>query len=171
MSAPDGKWTAIHPVMTDLVEREQLAVVASVMIMALFVARWPYAPIAMRAGAKAARRVKATRRAQSAAKAAGKARRSRRPRWPVRSPDAAARARFFPAKRIVAFYGNPLSKRMGILGELPPDRCSPSSTARSRRGTRPIPSTPVQPALHLIAVVARRRRARRASTARAWTAR
>src|SRR5690606_12441521 len=27
-----------------------------------------------------------------------------------------------PNKRIIAYYGNPLSKRMGILGELPPDK-------------------------------------------------
>ncbi len=27
-----------------------------------------------------------------------------------------------PTKRIVAFYGNPLSKKMGILGEIPYDQ-------------------------------------------------
>ncbi|HEV8215466.1 MAG TPA: hypothetical protein VGP95_06520, partial [Gemmatimonadaceae bacterium] len=40
--------------------------------------------------------------------------------WPVeRDPLAGA---LLPAKRIVAFYGNPLSKRMGVLGEYPVDQ-------------------------------------------------
>ena len=42
---------------------------------------------------------------------------------------------------------------MGVLGEYPSDICSRSST-RSREWQRADPSTPVQPALHLIAVVA-----------------
>ena len=42
------------------------------------------------------------------------------PLWPVNSPTPLPGA-MLPAKRIVAFYGNPLSKRMGILGELEPD--------------------------------------------------
>ena len=36
---------------------------------------------------------------------------------PRRSPGS-----ILPAKRIVAFYGNPLSKQMGILGEIPYDQ-------------------------------------------------
>ena len=40
--------------------------------------------------------------------------------WPITTPSPLPGA-ILPAKRIVAFYGNPLSKRMGILGELPPD--------------------------------------------------
>src|ERR1044071_10429289 len=42
------------------------------------------------------------------------------PVWPVKSPDPLPGA-IIPSKRIVAVYRNPLSKRMGILGELSPD--------------------------------------------------
>src|SRR6185437_5872674 len=41
--------------------------------------------------------------------------------WPVKTPALLAGS-ILPAKRIVAFYGNPLSKRMGILGEIPYDQ-------------------------------------------------
>ena len=45
------------------------------------------------------------------------------PFWPdsVRGPVARTGA-ILPFKRIVAFYGNPLSTKMGILGQLPPDK-------------------------------------------------
>ncbi len=59
-----------------------------------------------------------------------------------------------PHKRIVAFYGNPLSPRMGILGA-----CDKEELLRRLREEVSIweaadPGTEVQPALHLIAVVA-----------------
>src|ERR1051325_6450306 len=59
-----------------------------------------------------------------------------------------------PAKRIVAFYGNPLSKRMGILGELPPEQMLAKLDREVAAWTAADSTTPVQPALHLIAVVA-----------------
>src|ERR1051325_9298656 len=59
-----------------------------------------------------------------------------------------------PAKRIVAFYGNPLSKRMGILGELPPEQMLAKLDREVAKWTDADSTTPVQPALHLIAVVA-----------------
>jgi hypothetical protein len=59
-----------------------------------------------------------------------------------------------PSKRIVAYYGNPLSKRMGILGELPPDQMLARLDREVERWRKADPATPVQPALHLIAVVA-----------------
>src|SRR5437868_3851128 len=40
--------------------------------------------------------------------------------WPVKTAPQLPGA-ILPAHRIVAFYGNPLSKKMGVLGELPPD--------------------------------------------------
>src|SRR5437762_1197523 len=43
------------------------------------------------------------------------------PNWPARTPPPLPGS-ILPAHRIVAFYGNPLSKKMGILGELPPDQ-------------------------------------------------
>ena len=73
--------------------------------------------------------------------------------WPVQSPDPLPGA-MLPAKRIVAFYGNPLSKRMGILGELPPDEMLAKLDREVAAWNAADPSTPVQPALHMIAVVA-----------------
>jgi len=59
-----------------------------------------------------------------------------------------------PAKRIVAFYGNPLVKKMGVLGEYPVDEMLGKLDQAVRDWEKADPSTPVQPALHLIAVVA-----------------
>jgi hypothetical protein len=73
--------------------------------------------------------------------------------WPVKGPEPAPGA-IVPAKRIVAYYGNPLVKKMGILGELPPDQMLAKLDGEVERWRKADPSTPVQPALHLIAVVA-----------------
>jgi hypothetical protein len=75
------------------------------------------------------------------------------PEWPVKGPEPLAGA-IFPGKRVVAFYGNPLSKRMGILGELPPDKMLEKLDREVAAWNAADPSTPVLPALHLIAVVA-----------------
>jgi hypothetical protein len=74
-------------------------------------------------------------------------------RWPVVGPAPLPGA-ILPAKRIVAYYGNPLSKRMGVLGEYEPDEMLRRLDAEVAAWTHADPSTPVQPALHLIAVVA-----------------
>lgn len=74
-------------------------------------------------------------------------------RWPVNTP-APLPGSILPAKRIVAFYGNPLSKRMGILGELPPDEMLAKLDKEVAAWNRADPTHPVQPALHLIVVVA-----------------
>jgi len=73
--------------------------------------------------------------------------------WPVKTPPPLPGS-ILPARRIVAFYGNPLSKRMGILGELPPDKMLARFDKEIAEWQKADPSTPVQPALHLIAVVA-----------------
>jgi hypothetical protein len=75
------------------------------------------------------------------------------PDWPVRTPPPLPGS-ILPARRIVAFYGNPLSKRMGILGELPPDQMLARFDKEIAAWQKADPATPVQPALHLIAVVA-----------------
>ena len=59
-----------------------------------------------------------------------------------------------PAKRIIAFYGNPLSKRMGILGEFETEDMLARLDREVAEWNRLDPQHPVQPALHLIAVVA-----------------
>jgi len=73
--------------------------------------------------------------------------------WPVKGPDPLPGS-ILPNKRIVAFYGNPLSTRMGVLGEYEPDEMLRRLDAEVAAWTAADPSTPVQPALHLIAVVA-----------------
>jgi hypothetical protein len=60
----------------------------------------------------------------------------------------------FPSHRVVAFYGNPLAKKMGVLGEYPVDEMLAKLDTAVRDWQRADPSTTVQPALHLIAVVA-----------------
>lgn len=59
-----------------------------------------------------------------------------------------------PANRIVAYYGNPFSKRMGILGEIPPDQMLQRLAATADMYRKADPSRPVLPALELIAIVA-----------------
>ena len=73
--------------------------------------------------------------------------------WPPKMPPQLPGA-ILPNKRIIAYYGNPLSKRMGILGEFEPDSMLHKLDTEVAEWNRLDPSTPVQPALHLIAVVA-----------------
>jgi hypothetical protein len=77
----------------------------------------------------------------------------RTPGWPVTGP-APADGALLPNKRIVAFYGNTLSKKMGILGELPPDQMLAKLAGIVKEWEAADPETPVQPALHYISVVA-----------------
>ena len=73
--------------------------------------------------------------------------------WPGKGPAALPGA-ILPQKRIVAYYGNPLSKKMGALGEFPKDDMLRRLKGEESRWQAADPSIPVQPALHLIAVVA-----------------
>ncbi|MBA3893921.1 MAG: hypothetical protein H0X69_09530, partial [Gemmatimonadales bacterium] len=45
-------------------------------------------------------------------------------RWPVRGPEPLPGA-LLPEHRIIAYYGNPRSTRMGIMGQVPPDSMLP----------------------------------------------
>jgi hypothetical protein len=73
--------------------------------------------------------------------------------WPVKSPQSLSGS-ILPGKRIVAYYGNPLSKRMGVLGEYPKDEMLRRFKSEVDKWGKADPAHPVQPALHLIAVVA-----------------
>jgi hypothetical protein len=73
--------------------------------------------------------------------------------WPVKGPEPLPGA-ILPFNRIIAYYGNPLSKRMGVLGEYPVDTMLAMLDEEVAAWTRADPGTPVIPALHLIAVVA-----------------
>ncbi|MCX6222579.1 MAG: hypothetical protein NTZ69_16545 [Bacteroidia bacterium] len=59
-----------------------------------------------------------------------------------------------PFKRIVAYYGNLYSKKMGILGEYPPIEMWDRLNVEVKAWEKVDPSTPVQPAIHYIAAVA-----------------
>ena len=78
---------------------------------------------------------------------------ARRCGWPLKLPPPLPGA-ILPQIRIVAYYGNPLSKRMGVLGEYPKDEMLRRLKVEVARWEKADPSLPVQPALHLIAVVA-----------------
>ena len=74
-------------------------------------------------------------------------------RWPVKGP-APLPGSLLPEHRIVAFYGNPKSTRMGILGQLPPEEMLPKLERTATEWAKADPGRPVMPALHLIATVA-----------------
>ncbi len=74
------------------------------------------------------------------------------PGWPV--GPAPLPGAILPHKRIVAYYGNPASKRMGILGEIPPDQMLARLDEQIAKWEAADPSTPVVPALHMVAMVA-----------------
>ncbi len=73
--------------------------------------------------------------------------------WPVRTvyPNAGA---ILPFSRIVAFYGNLYSKKMGILGEYPEEEMFARLEAEIKKWEVADPESPVIPALHYVAVVA-----------------
>lgn len=73
--------------------------------------------------------------------------------WPVKTvyPDAGA---LLPFNRIVAYYGNLYSTKMGVLGEYPEDEMLQMLQTEIQKWQIADPSTPVIPALDYIAVVA-----------------
>ncbi|MDX5480991.1 MAG: hypothetical protein LPK07_04855 [Hymenobacteraceae bacterium] len=73
--------------------------------------------------------------------------------WDYPGPRPLAGA-ILPHKRIIAYYGNPLSKRMGILGELPPEQMLQKLDEEVANWSKADSLTPVQPALHAIVVTA-----------------
>lgn len=73
-------------------------------------------------------------------------------RWPA-LPDPLPGA-ILPSERIVAFYGNPRSTRMGILGALPPAQMMAKLEATAREWARADTTRGLKPALHLIVTVA-----------------
>ena len=65
--------------------------------------------------------------------------------WPVVSPEPLPGA-LLPQRRIVAYYGNPNSKRMGALGEYPKDEMLQRLKAEAAKWEEADPGLPVQPA-------------------------
>jgi len=74
-------------------------------------------------------------------------------RWPAKMPYPLPGA-VLPFHRIVAFYGNLYSKKMGILGELPKQEMLNKLKEEVAHWQRADSSMPVIPALHYIAVTA-----------------
>lgn len=73
--------------------------------------------------------------------------------WPVKTvyPNAGA---ILPFNRIIAYYGNLYSTKMGVLGQYPEAQMLSKLNAEVKKWEDADPSTPVIPALHYIAVVA-----------------
>ena len=74
-------------------------------------------------------------------------------RWPVAGPEPLPGA-LLPGHRIVAYYGNTRSTRMGILGQLPRDEMLARLEETATEWARADTTRKVMPALHLIATVA-----------------
>ena len=74
--------------------------------------------------------------------------------WPVKGLPTPLPGSVLPGRRILAYYGNPLSKKMGILGELPPEAMLARLDRETAAWNAADPEHPVQPALQLIASVA-----------------
>jgi hypothetical protein len=74
-------------------------------------------------------------------------------RWPVPAPEPLPGS-ILPEHRIIAYYGNPRSTRMGIMGQIPPDSMLPRLEEVAMRWALADRERKVMPALHLIATVA-----------------
>src|SRR3989338_5669577 len=73
--------------------------------------------------------------------------------WPVKTVYPTVGA-ILPFKRVVAYYGNLYSKKMGVLGEYPEAEMLRRLDVEVKKWEAADPETPVLPALHYIAVVA-----------------
>jgi len=74
-------------------------------------------------------------------------------RWPVKLQYPLPGA-VFPFNRVIAFYGNFYSKKMGVLGEYPTDTMFAKLSAELKKWQAADSTVPVRPALHYIAVTA-----------------
>jgi hypothetical protein len=74
-------------------------------------------------------------------------------KWPVKGPDTLPGS-LLPSYRIIAYYGNPRSTRMGIMGQVPPDSMLLRLEKVAMEWALADPDRKVMPALHLIATVA-----------------
>lgn len=74
--------------------------------------------------------------------------------WPVKNQPIPSSGAILPFKRVVVYYGNLYSKKMGALGEYAPKEMWSKLNAEVKRWEKADPSTPVQPGIHYIATVA-----------------
>src|SRR5690606_6611221 len=74
--------------------------------------------------------------------------------WPVLKQPVPSPGAILPFKRVVVYYGNLYSKRMGALGEYAPKEMWRRLNQEVKNWEKADPSTPVQRGIHYIAVVA-----------------
>ena len=74
-------------------------------------------------------------------------------KWPVKGPAPLAGA-ILPRYRVIAYYGNPFSQRMGVLGSVPSEDMLERLERTAVEWAKADTSRKVLPALHLIATVA-----------------
>ena len=74
--------------------------------------------------------------------------------WPVKNQPYPLPGAILPFKRIVVYYGNMHSKKMGALGEYAPKEMWRRLNAEVKRWEKVDPKTPVQKGIHYIATVA-----------------
>ena len=74
-------------------------------------------------------------------------------KWPVKAPHPLSGA-ILPYNRIIAFYGNLYSKRMGILGELPKEEMLKKLKGEVAKWQAADSAVKTIPALHYIAITA-----------------
>jgi len=75
-------------------------------------------------------------------------------KWPVQNQPIPLAGAILPNKRIIAYYGNLYSQRMGILGEHPPEKMLEHLDAEIAKWNKADTAREAIPALHYIAVVA-----------------
>ena len=74
--------------------------------------------------------------------------------WPVQKQPVPSPGAILPFKRVVVYYGNLYSKKMGALGEYAPKEMWKRLNTEVKKWEKADPSTPVQKGIHYIAVVA-----------------
>lgn len=74
--------------------------------------------------------------------------------WPVKGAPYPRGGALLPFNRIVAYYGNLYSTKMGVLGQYEPQKMLEMLRGEVAKWNAADPETPVIPALHYIAVVA-----------------
>ena len=74
--------------------------------------------------------------------------------WPIKSKIYPLDGAILPFNRIIAYYGNLYSRKMGVLGEYPPKEVWRKLNIELAAWKKADPTTPVKPAIHYIAVVA-----------------
>lgn len=75
-------------------------------------------------------------------------------RWPVKNAPMPVPGAILPFNRIVAYYGNLYSNRMGALGKWPKAQMIPNLLAEVKKWNEADSTTPAIPALHYIATTA-----------------